>query len=118
MNDHRIRNRFSTLAGLAAQAPQMYDLLHRVGIQRRRHRNYQMARSAGWFGAGVAVGAGLTSLLSQGGGQQLKERISTQARRVRDYVATTEESAGEGTKPRKQSQQERAPYQEHTGSSV
>jgi hypothetical protein len=105
MNDHSIRNRFSSLAGLAAQAPQMYDLLHRVGLQRRRNRAARMARSAGWFGAGVAVGAGLSSLLSQGGGQQLKERISTQARRVRDYVAPAEHGMREGAERQGQEQE-------------
>jgi hypothetical protein len=118
MNDHRIRNRFSSLAGIAAQAPQMYELLHRVGLQRRRNRAARMARSAGWFGAGLAVGAGLSSLLSQGGGQQLKERLSTQARKVRDYVAPVEQAVREGAQQRQQSQQERARYQEQTGSSV
>jgi hypothetical protein len=96
MTDHSIRNRIGTLAGLAAtQAPHVYDLLHRVGLQRRRNRAANVARSAGWFGAGVAVGAGLTSLLSNGGGQQLRERLSTQARRVRDYVAPAEEAKRE-----------------------
>lgn len=111
MNNHPIRNRISSLAGLAAQAPQMYELLHRVGLQRRRNRAARMARTAGWFGAGVAVGAGLSSLLSQGGGQQLRERISTQARRVRDYVAP-EGSQGHERREQRESQ----PYQEHTGS--
>jgi hypothetical protein len=92
MNDH-FRNRFGSLAGLAAQAPHVYELLHRVGLQRRRRRAANVARSAGWFGAGVAVGAGVASLLSHGGGQQLRERLSRQARRVRDYVAPAEEGA-------------------------
>jgi hypothetical protein len=115
MNDHPIRNRFGSLAGLAAQAPQMYDLLHRVGLQRRRNRAASMARSAGWFGAGVAVGAGLSTLLSQGTGQQLRERISHQARRVRDYVAPVEHAVREGME-RQQTQQEGSRYQEHAGS--
>jgi hypothetical protein len=109
MNDHSIRNRFSSLASLASQAPQMYDLLHRVGLQRRRNRATRMARNAGWFGAGVAVGAGLSSLLSQGGGQQLRERLSTQARRVRDYVAPVENAVREGAQGQ---QREQRSYQE------
>ena len=109
MNDHAIRNRFSSLASLAAQAPHMYDLLYRVGLQRRRTRAARMARDAGWFGAGVAVGAGLGALLSQGNGQQIREKISTQARRVRDYVASSQEGQQEGS-------QQREPYREHASS--
>ena len=105
MTDHPIRNRFSSFANLAAQAPHMYDLLYRVGLQRRRNRAARMARNAGWFGAGLAVGAGLSSLLAQGGGQQLRERLSTQARRVRDYVAPVEDAMREGGKVREQQAQ-------------
>jgi hypothetical protein len=115
MTNHLVRNRFSSLAGLAAQAPHMYDLLYRVGLQRRRNRAARMARNAGWFGAGLAVGAGLSSLLSQGGGQQLRERLSTQARRVRDYVAPVEEAVREGVQERK-GQREQQPYQERASS--
>ena len=63
-----------------------------------------MARNAGWFGMGVAVGAGLSSLLAQGGGQQLRERLSTQARRVRDYVAPVENAVREGAQGQRQQQ--------------
>jgi hypothetical protein len=115
MNDHPFRNRFSTIAGLAAQAPHMYDLLHRIGLERRRARASQVARSAGWFGAGLAVGAGLSSLLSQGGGQQLRERLGEKARRVREYVAPVEQAMSEGSAQSGQ-ERERSPYEQHTGS--
>ena len=115
MNDHPFRNRFSALAGLAAQAPNVYELLHRVGLERRRARASQMARSAGWFGAGLAVGAGLSSLLSQGGGQQLRERLGEKARRVRDYVAPVGQAMREGSAQPGQDR-ERSPYEQHTGS--
>jgi hypothetical protein len=87
MNDHRIRNRFVTLADLAAQAPQMYQLLNRVGLQRRRHRATRVAQSAGWFGAGVALGTGIATLLTPESGPEMRRRLSKRAQRVREYVA-------------------------------
>ena len=87
MNDHRIRNRFVTLADLAAQAPQMYQLLNRVGLQRRRTRAVRAAQSAGWFGAGVALGTGIATLLTPNSGPEMRRRLSKRAQRVRDYVA-------------------------------
>ena len=95
MNDHRIRNRFVTLADLAAQAPQMYQLLNRVGLQRRRTRATRVAQSAGWFGAGVALGTGIATLLTPESGPEMRRRLSKRARRVRDYVAPREN--GEAT---------------------
>ena len=38
MNDHRILNRFASLADLAAQVAQRDQLLDRIGLQRRRTR--------------------------------------------------------------------------------
>jgi hypothetical protein len=92
MNDHRIRNRFVSLADLAAQAPQIYQLLGRVGLQRRRARAARMAQSAGWFGAGIAVGTGIAALLTPSSGPELRRRLSKRAQRVRDYVAPSQDA--------------------------
>jgi hypothetical protein len=96
MNDHRIRNRFVSLADLATQAPQLYQLLGRVGLQRRRARAARVARSAGWFGAGVAVGTGIAALLTPNSGPELRRRLSQRAQRVRDYVAPRENGEAPG----------------------
>ena len=88
MNDHRVRNRVFSLADLAAaQGPQLYQLLNRIGNMRRRRRAARIAQSAGWFGAGVAVGTGLAALLTPESGPEIRRRLSSRARRVRDYVA-------------------------------
>ena len=87
MNDHRIRNRIVSLADLAVQAPQLVQLLGRVSGQRRKQRAARVARHAGWFGAGVALGTGLTTLLTPNTGQEMRKRLSSRAQQVRDYVA-------------------------------
>jgi hypothetical protein len=87
MNDHGIRNRFASLADLAVQAPQLYQALSRVGVHRRRQRAARAARQAGWFGAGIAVGTGLTTLLTPSTGPEMRRRLSARAQQVRDYVA-------------------------------
>jgi hypothetical protein len=88
MNNHPVRNRIVSLADLAvAQAPQVYQLLNRVGIQRRRTRAALVAQRAGWFGAGIAVGTGLATLLTPTTGPEMRRRLSSRARRVREYVA-------------------------------
>jgi len=87
MNDHPMRNRIDSLAQLAAQAPSLYQLLGRVGIVRRRRRAARVASSAGWFGAGVAVGSGLATLLAPENGREMRRRLSSRARRVREYLA-------------------------------
>ncbi len=87
MNDHRSRNRFVSLADLAVQAPQLYQLLSRVGLQRRRQRAARVARHAGWFGAGIALGTGLTTLLTPSTGPEMRRRLSARAQQVRDYMA-------------------------------
>ena len=88
MNDHRVRNRIVSLADVAAaQGPQLYQLLSRVGGMKRRRRATRIAQSAGWFGAGVAVGTGLAALLTPESGPEIRRRLSSRARQVRDYVA-------------------------------
>ena len=89
MNDHRVRNRISSLADLAAaQGPQLYQLLNRIGGMRRRRRAARIAQGAGWFGAGIAVGTGLAALLTPESGPEMRRRLSSRARRMREYVAS------------------------------
>jgi len=76
-----------TLANLAAHAPAWYELLHQVGLQRRRSLAARTASRAGWFGLGVVAGSGLAVLLTPRSGPEVRERLSWQARRARDYVA-------------------------------
>jgi hypothetical protein len=88
MTNHIVRDRIVSLADLAvSQAPQMYQLLNRVGLQRRRTRAIRVAQRAGWFGAGIAVGTSLATLLMPNSGPEMRRRLSTRARRVREYVA-------------------------------
>jgi hypothetical protein len=88
MNDHGVRNRIFSLAELAAaQGPQLYQLLNRIGSMNRRRRAARIAQSAGWFGAGVAVGIGLAALFTPESGPEIRRRLSSRARRMREYVA-------------------------------
>lgn len=81
------RSRIMSLADLAAhQVPTVHQLLSRVGMQRRRSRAVRAAQRAGWFGAGVAVGTGLAMLLTPNTGPEMRRRLSSRARRVREYV--------------------------------
>jgi len=82
MNSHPVRNRIVSLADLAAQAPAVYQLLDRVGLQRRRRRAARMAQRAGWFGAGIALGTGLATLLTPSTGPELRRRLREYARTV------------------------------------
>ena len=76
----------TTFAHLASQAPAAYELLNRIGLQRRRHRATRVAARAGWLGAGIALGGGLALLFSPRSGPELRERLGEQAKRARDYV--------------------------------
>lgn len=88
MNGHTARNGILSLANLAAsQAPTIYQLLNQIGLQRRRARAIRMAQRAGWFGAGIAVGTSLATLLTPNTGPEMRRRLSSRARRVRAYVA-------------------------------
>ena len=98
MNDHQVRNRIVSLAGLAAtQAPQLYERLSRIGSQRRQRRQaVRVAQSAGWFGAGVVLGTGLAALLTPNSGPEMRRRLFSRAQRVRDYVAPKANGADTG----------------------
>lgn len=87
MNTHHVRSRIGSLADLAAQAPNLYTLVSRVSAQRRQQRAGRVAQRAGWLGAGVALGAGLTTLLTPSTGAEMRRRLSARAQRVREYVA-------------------------------
>jgi len=80
-----------TIADLASRAPSTYDLLHRIGLERRRSRARRAASCAGWLGLGMAVGSGLAILFTPRRGSEMRERLGEQAKRARDYVAPSEE---------------------------
>jgi hypothetical protein len=93
-NHRNWRNTIMTLANLASHAPSAYDLLYRMGLERRRSRAIRAASCAGWMGIGMAVGSGLALWLAPRFGSEVREAISEQARRARDYVAPREEGDG------------------------
>jgi hypothetical protein len=76
-----------TIASLASQAPMAYELLRRIGLERRRSRAIRAATYAGWLGVGLALGGGLAMLLTPRSGPQMRERLGEQGKRARDYVA-------------------------------
>lgn len=84
-----------TIADLASRAPSTYDLLHRIGLERRRSRALRAASCVGWLGLGMAVGGGLAMLFSPRSGPEVRERLGEQAKRARDYVAPSDDSASE-----------------------
>jgi len=77
-----------TIANFASQAPKAYELLHRIGLERRRSRAIRVASCAGWIGVGMAVGSGLTLLLTPRSGPEMRGRLGERAKRARDYVVT------------------------------
>jgi hypothetical protein len=87
-----------TIANLASRAPIAYELLHRIGLERRRSRAIRVASCAGWIGVGMAVGSGLTLLLTPRSGPEMREHLGERAKRARDYVVTNGiEPAGTST---------------------
>jgi len=89
------RNIMMTLADLATRAPSAYDLLYRIGLERRRSRAMRAASRAGWIGVGMAVGSGLAMLFTPRSGPEVRERLGEQAKRARDYVAPHEDEASD-----------------------
>jgi len=89
------RNTMMTIADLASRAPSAYDLLYRMGLERRRSRAMRAASRAGWIGVGMAVGSGLAMLFSPRSGPEVRERLGEQAKRARDYVAPHEDEASD-----------------------
>lgn len=87
MSNQIVRNSIGSLADLANQAPHIYKMLSHVGGLRRRQRTARIAQHAAWLGAGLVLGAGLTTLFSPTTGAQVRRRLSDQAKRVRGYIA-------------------------------
>ncbi len=81
----------TTMSNLASYAPSAYELLHRIGLERRRSLAGRAAARAGWIGVGMAVGSGLALLFSPRSGPVVRERLADTARRAREYVAPSDE---------------------------
>jgi hypothetical protein len=79
----------TTIANLASRAPKAYGVLHRLNLAHRRSRASRVASRAGWIGAGIAVGSGLTLLLMSRSGQEMREYLGERATRARDHAVTT-----------------------------
>jgi hypothetical protein len=88
MNRRHTIMTIANLANLASRAPIAYELLHRIGLERRRSRAIRAASCAGWIGVGMAVGSGLTLLLTPRSGPEMREYLGERAKRARDYVVT------------------------------
>lgn len=93
MNNHIVRNSIGSLAQIASQAPHLYEMLGQVSSLRRRQRTARIAQHAAWLGAGLVLGAGITTLLSPKTGAQVRRQLSDQAKRVRGYIATKSDGA-------------------------
>ena len=88
MNRRQTIMTIANLANLASRAPIAYELLHRIGLERRRSRAIRAASCAGWIGVGMAVGSGLTLLFTPRTGAEMREHLGERAKRARDYVVT------------------------------
>ena len=96
MSNHTLRNSIRSLADLAAQAPSLYKVVGHLGEQRRRQRAGRVARQAGLLGAGLVLGAGLTTLFTPATGAQVRRRLFEKAMRVRHYIAPGIKDAAPG----------------------
>jgi hypothetical protein len=94
MGDQSRTERWRSIANLSAQVPVAYELLRRIGIERRRSRAARAAERAGWFGAGAALGTGLALLFAPRNGQELRKRLATRAKRAREAVSRETSGAG------------------------
>jgi hypothetical protein len=103
------RNTIMTLANLASHAPSAYDLLYRIGLERRRSRAIRAASCAGWVGIGMAMGGGLALLLAPRVRSEVTEALGEQARRARSYVSTHDsESDGDAERRNRSSSANRS----------
>ena len=82
---------------LGGRAPSAYELLYRLGLERRRSRAMRAASRAGWIGVGMALGSGLAMLFTPRSGPEVRERLGEQAKRARDYVAPHEDEPRSNT---------------------
>ena len=87
------------LAGLAAYAPSAYDILSRVGLERRRSRALRAATCAGYIGLGMAMGSGLFMFFNSRTGPVVRERLADTARRAREYVSPSEQDEQQMSPP-------------------
>ena len=92
-------NSLSNLAALASHAPSRQDLLHYIGLERRRSAGLRAASCASWFGIGMAVGGGLAMLFTPRTGPEMRERLGDRAKRAREYVASGNGGARESSRP-------------------
>ena len=74
---------------LARHAPIAYELLHRLGLERRRSRAIRAASCAGWIGVGIALGGGIALLLTPRSGPEMRDHLSEQGKRTRDNVVAS-----------------------------
>jgi hypothetical protein len=88
MNRRQTIMTVANFASLASHAPKAHELLRRLGLERRRSRAIRVASCAGWIGVGMAVGSGLTLLLTPRSGPAMREHLGERAKRARDYVVT------------------------------
>jgi len=88
-----------TMSNLAAYAPTAYDLLQRVGLERRRSRTLRAASCAGWVGLGMAMGSGLFMFFNSRTGPEVRERLADTARRAREYVSPSEGEEQSASQP-------------------
>jgi hypothetical protein len=87
-----LRHSLHVLSDLAARAPRFDGIVSTAG-QRRRRRTKRVAREAGWLGAGLVLGAGLTSLFTPNTGAEVRKRLSDQGMRLREFIASKTKSA-------------------------
>lgn len=97
MANHTLRKSIRSLAVLAARAPQLQEVFGRLGDHRRRRRAGNVARQAGLLGAGLVLGAGLTTLFAPVTGEKVRQRLSERATRIRESIAPRAEGAARGT---------------------
>lgn len=90
-----LASRAPLITELASRAPSAYDLLYRIGLERRRSRARRAASRAGWIGVGMALGSGLAMLFTPRSGPEVRERLGEQAKRARDYVAPHEDESSD-----------------------
>ena len=76
-------------ASLASHAPKAFELLHRIGLERRRSRAIRVASCAGWIGVGMVVGGGLALFLTPRSGPEIGDRLGERGKRARDNVVAS-----------------------------
>ena len=76
------------------------DLLHRIGLERRRSTMDSVLPALGFFAVGAAIGAGLAVLFTPSTGSEVRGKIAKAATDAKDKVegllASGEEEATEG----------------------